>query len=66
MVLSMRYHFRDPFDFEISQNIISFQVKANGKFGPMEEFFNIGKEFLKIYMNQFHDWFLLVLYQKFE
>jgi hypothetical protein len=31
--------------FEISQNIISFKVKENGKFGPMEEFFNIGKEF---------------------
>jgi hypothetical protein len=45
MVLSMRYHFRDPFDFSISQNIISFKVKANGKCGPTEEFFNIGKEF---------------------
>jgi hypothetical protein len=26
-------------------------VKENGKISPMEEFF-IGKEFLKIYMNQ--------------
>ncbi len=49
MVLSMRYHFRDPFDFEISQNIISFKVKSNGKFGPMEEFFNSNKDFSFIF-----------------
>jgi hypothetical protein len=39
----MIYHFRDPFDFSVSQNIISFKVEANGKFGPTEEFFNISK-----------------------
>jgi len=45
----MRYHFRDPFDSEISQNIISFKVKANGNFSPTKEFFNISKEFLFTY-----------------
>jgi hypothetical protein len=49
MVFSMRYHFGDPFDFEISQNIISFKVKANRKFGPMEECFNINKDFSFIF-----------------